>query len=80
MNICRCRVRHKTYRTSAKCRFPNADWISGNGPIALLAHCRVLTVTLWKDRVLAEKQKAVIDNDACGGRCFKDHEILVYPW
>jgi hypothetical protein len=33
----------------AKKHWPKAEWILGNGNIALLAHCGVLTVTLWTD-------------------------------
>lgn len=61
----------------AQCRWPLAAWISGNGPLALLAHCRQLTVTLWQDeeRTKAEQAKAQIDRLACGGGCYGHHEF-----
>ena len=59
----------------AKQRWPDAVWIVGNGPFALLAHCRDLSVSLWESRQDAEKSKLQIDQTGCGGRCQKDHEI-----
>ena len=43
---------------------------------ALLAHCRVLTVTLWPTLEAAQVCKKRIDETACGGRCVRDHEII----
>lgn len=60
----------QTWRSKAKLRWDKqAAWIDGNGQFALLAPCRVLTVTLWKTLSEAERQKAIIDQYACGGRC-----------
>lgn len=53
-----------------------AAWIQGDGQFALLAWCRVLTVTLWVTRAEAEEQKKFIDEYACGGLCKGDHEII----
>lgn len=53
-----------------------AEWITGDGQYALLAWCRVLTVTLWSTRAEAEEQKRFIDEYACGGLCTKNHEII----
>ena len=53
-----------------------AEWIVGNGQFALLAWCRVLTITLWSTREEAEKQKRIIDEFACGGFCNRQHEIV----
>jgi hypothetical protein len=65
----------------AKCRYPGAAWIWGDPPAAgpcfcLLAWCRALTISLWPDRQSAERQKAVIDETACGGRCRRAHEVV----
>jgi len=53
-----------------------AEWITGKGPFAVLAHCRVLTVTLWTSLEKAQAAKKGIDDCACGGMCHKDHEII----
>ena len=60
----------------ARNRWRWARWIHGTGAFALLAHCGVLTVTLHETLAEAEKDKALIDRSACGGRCHKDHEIV----
>ena len=54
-----------------------AEWVSGEGQFALLAPCRVLTVTLWDTRDEAEKEKTLMDQTACGGLCTPSlHEII----
>ncbi len=53
-----------------------AWWVDGNGPFALLAHCRVLTVRLYAKCDEAERDKAVIDRGGCGGPCYGNHEIV----
>ena len=76
-----CRRSHKTYRTLARCMFPRAAWIEGEGPIALLAWCDVLTVSLHLTQSAALEDKEVIDASACGGQCTGRHEVvkLVLP-
>jgi hypothetical protein len=65
------------YKEKAKRKWGKAAaWISGNGRYALLAHCRMLTVTLWSTMDAAEAAKKQIDATACGGACVRDHEIL----
>ena len=62
----------------AKCVWPRAAWIEGDGGFALLARCGVLTVTLWPTPEEAEKAKAMIDHAGCGGHCrgAPGHEIV----
>ena len=70
---------NKLWRKEAKRRWGReAEWIQGDGQFALLAKCRVLTVTLWSTRTEAEKSKEEIDRTACGGGCFgaSAHEIV----
>lgn len=58
----------RSWRSEAQKRWgKEAEWIRGNGQFALLARCRVLTVTLWSTRAEAEEQKRFIDKYACGG-------------
>lgn len=65
------------YKEKAKKRWKkHLCWIVGDGRYALLAHCRVLTITLWKNLEDAEKRKAIIDKHRCGGWCVKAHEII----
>jgi hypothetical protein len=67
----------KSYLAEARKRWSKeAEWIQGNGQFALLAWCRVLTVTLCPTLEEAEKQKQFIDKYACGGLCSGHHEII----
>lgn len=45
-------------------------WIDGDGPFALIAPCRDLSVSLWQTREDAEQSKAGIDRSGCGGGCY----------
>lgn len=71
-----CNRAHRTWRTAAKCIWPRAHWIHGEGSWVLLAWCRALTVTLHSDLASAETQKAFIDKTGCGGKCGGRHEIV----
>lgn len=67
----------KTYLQRAKRKWRHAEWISGNGRFALLAHCKVLTVKLYQTYTEAVEAKKFIDQSGCGGGCYKYHEIIV---
>jgi hypothetical protein len=72
-----CERVHRTPRTMAKCIWGRrAAWIVGEGPYAVLAWCRVLTVTLHATHNDALGAKRAIDLSACGGRCTGRHEII----
>jgi len=71
------KTKRKTWKSTAnKLWRKKAAWIAGNGPIALLAHCNVLTVTLWPTLEEALGAKSTIDQFNCGGRCNRNHEIV----
>lgn len=71
-----CSQRHRLYSTMAKCIWHHAVWVVGEGPYALLAHCRGTTVSLWTEQEDALSSKEFIDRLGCGGRCHRDHEIV----
>ncbi|MGO1318496.1 MAG: hypothetical protein ACTMIR_15915 [Cellulomonadaceae bacterium] len=72
-----CQARHRTFRTLAKCVFSRAVWVTGNGPFAVVAWCGDLTVSLHPDVDTARSSKEFIDGHGCGGRCRRDHEIVL---
>jgi hypothetical protein len=76
-----CRRTHTSYYQLAKCIWRRSEWVAGNGPFATLAHCRVLTVQLHTTEDAARRALALIDATACGGRCYRDHQLvrLVLP-
>lgn len=65
-----------SYLSVAEKRYRNAAWIEGHGRFAVLAHCKVLTVTLWNTRQEAQDAKRFIDDIGCGGVCKGKHEIV----
>lgn len=76
-----CGKMHRTFKTVAKCRWPSAHWVTGNGPWASFSACgsgrydSALTIMLFKTRAEADQAKAIIDSSACGGRCTKRHWV-----
>jgi len=66
-----------TYRSKALKRWPKAEWIHGEGKYALLAPCRVLTVSLWPTMKEAKESKKSIDETGCGGECHASHHEIV---
>ena len=63
-----------TYNATARRMYPEAEWVKGDGPYAILAHCPPLTVTLWRTRTEADDALAFIDQTGCGGGCTGRHE------
>jgi hypothetical protein len=60
----------------AGCVWPDAEWITGTGPFAVLARCHVLTVTLHQDQARAEASLRLIDDAGCGSRCSGNHRMV----
>lgn len=73
-----CGRNHRSLRTLIRCQVPSIEWISGTGNIALIAWCRVPTVTLHQSMESALKSKRLIDHTACGGLCHRSHQIVRY--
>lgn len=78
-----CSKKHRTRATLARCIWPKAVWIIGEGDYAVLAWCgsgprsgHSLTITLHEEAAQAEDAKAVIDAEGCGGRCQGLHEVV----
>lgn len=66
-----CSAKHRTFKTFAKCVWPRAEWVEGEGEYALVAYCGVTTVTLWPQAGFAEAsaRKRMIDSTGCGSDC-----------
>jgi len=71
-----CHAEHRTLRALAKCMWPRAVWVAGEGRYATLAHCDVLTVQLHQTREAAESALGMIDRTGCGGGCHRHHELI----
>lgn len=73
----RCYSVHRTARTFVKCSIRRLEWVHGTGQIALIAWCRVPTVTLYRDADDALNAKQMIDGGGCGGQCNGRHDIVL---
>ncbi|MGH2651381.1 MAG: hypothetical protein ACRDHS_03035 [Actinomycetota bacterium] len=81
-----CDRRHRSFLTFAKCVWPRALWILGDGPFASVSWCGArpglpryrsgASVKLWETIEDAHKAKAQIDYTGCGGLCVRRHEVI----
>jgi hypothetical protein len=46
-----------------------AQWLSGEGPFAVIAPCREFSFSLWAAKEAADKAKARLDQRGRGGGC-----------
>jgi hypothetical protein len=78
-----CSARHRTYQAMAKCLWPRAVWVEGEGPYATVSYCQSpsyrgnsTSVMLHKTEAAAGKAMAAIDRFGCGGGCTENHRLL----
>lgn len=71
-----CNSKHRTVKTFLKCAIPKVNFLHGRGHIAVIAWCRVPTVSLWTHAHDAAEAKRMIDDSACGGLCRRRHDIV----
>ena len=71
-------MKRPTYHAQARERWPEAEWVDGNGRWATLARCEVLTVALHKRREDAERALDFLAMCGCGNRCLgkSRHELV----
>jgi hypothetical protein len=65
----RCGRTHRGYQSLAECTWPDAVYVVGDGPFALLARCDLFTVTLYETSAEARRRKRAIDTRGCGRTC-----------
>ncbi len=68
--------RQRGYATLARGRWPQAEWIAGNGRYASAAYCGTTTVMLFASLAEAEHAKSLIDSTGCGHACRAEHELV----
>lgn len=71
-----CTANHRTWKALKSCLWPRAAWVAGAGQWAVVAYCRVTTVTLWEDEGEARAAMGTIDAAACGGMCNGRHQLI----
>lgn len=73
----RCRARHRTGRSFARCTYPHAP-IRGEGWVAVLLRCGGLRVELYDTRATALARLAEVGDLGCGRPwCSHRHELAV---
>jgi len=73
-----CGRRHRTWRNVSRCKFPNAYFVGGEGPIACISKCKAWTISLWPSVEEAKTAKRIIDRLACGCRCQGEDGHFLY--
>jgi hypothetical protein len=76
-----CHAFHRDWHRLAKCRWPRALWVQGNGSYACLALCGGLsmqTVELYASLDDAKAAKLAIDETGCGSACWGQHGHTVF--
>ncbi len=71
-----CARGHRMWNAFARCVWPRAVWVNGEGPWASVAYCGGTTVMLFTTLVNATDAKGSIDAYGCGGRCGGRHEVV----
>lgn len=67
---CRCARRHRSWQAVARCVWPRAHWVVGEGSYALVARCGTAeTVTLHPTREEAAQAARALDATGCGHSC-----------
>lgn len=70
----KCKVAHRKYEVMAKCLWPRAVWVTGDGKYALVAYCGQVSVTLWgtHPKALSEMEGLRL----CGHACTGNHRVI----
>lgn len=74
-----CARTHHGYQSLAECTWPDAAYVVGDGPYALVAHCQMLTVALYETLAEARRRIRRLDADRCAKTCVGDHELVALP-
>ena len=71
-----CPVRHRSWRTLAGCIWRRAEYVTGDGPWALLTLCPPLEVSLHQTEEEAVSMRQMLDRCGCCGSCVGMHRIV----
>ena len=66
------------WQGKARARWRDNEWVDGDGPVALVAHCQCITIQLYETVEEAQIGKGRIDRSGCGSRCIGagGHEVI----
>jgi len=72
----RCGRTHHGYQSLAECCWPEAAYLTGDGPFAVLARCGLLSVSLYPTRDEAQRRLRRLVADGCGRGCEGRHDLV----
>lgn len=70
-----CMTSHRNYNALARCEWPAAAWVRGEGPYVVVSLCPAGTITLHANVDDAFGARDFMDLHGCGGRCEMRHEV-----
>ncbi len=70
-----CGRTHRGYQSLAECTWPDAAYVVGDGPFAVLSRCDLFTVSLYDTSGEARRRKQGLDANGCGKTCEGRHEL-----
>ena len=71
-----CGRTHHGYQSLAECRWPEAAFVTGDGPWALIAKCDMVSVALYESREEARRRRKRLDTVGCGRTCDGLHDVV----
>lgn len=72
-----CGRTHRGFQSLAECIWPEAAYITGDGPYALVAHCDMLSVALYETATEAGDARRRLSTVGCGRTCERRHQLAV---
>ena len=70
-----CGRTHRGYQSLAECTWPDAAYVVGDGPFAVLSRCDLFTVSLYDTGGEARRRKQALDVRGCGKTCEGRHDL-----
>jgi hypothetical protein len=71
-----CGRTHHCWQSLAECRWPEAAFVTGDGPFALVARCDMVSVALYETAHEAARRWKRMDTVGCGRGCDHRHEVV----
>lgn len=73
----KCRARHRSGRSFAKCAYPRAV-VVGDGWVAVAVRCHLLRLELHETRAEAIERLGFLADAGCSAWCRGRHELMVF--
>jgi len=72
-----CGRTHHCWQAVAECTWPDAAFVTGDGPFALVARCDMVSIALYETAHEVQRRWKRMDTIGCGRRCEHRHEVVV---